>query len=225
MLSAIALFFILAGAGSQWCKYQLGYDYMRGLVPLFDLDRERNLPTLFSVGLLALAGTLLAVIAVLKRRQADRDARLWALLSFGLFLMSVDESWSFHEQLAPPMRALLGGAGPGNILYYAWIVPGLALIAVVALAYLRFLVRLAPAARKAFLLAACVYFGGALGVEALGGAHAAKHGPLNLTHAMLAAVEEGFEMFGAIMLIHALLTYIVGLYDGIRWRADAVDGE
>jgi hypothetical protein len=217
VLACVAVLLVLLGVGTQCMKYLLGRDQMLGLVDLFNLDRERNIPSLFSVCLLGAAFVLLATITVLEKRHGRHGVLPWAVLTVGFFLMAVDESWSFHERLDAPMRALLGQSD-GGLLRYAWIVPGALLAAVVCASFTKFLARLAPATRRAFIVAGCVYLGGALGMEAVGSAHGASYGEKNLAHALIAAVEEGLEMAGSILFIHALLDYLATSYGEIGVR-------
>ncbi len=183
---------------------------------VFDLDYERNVPALFSVCLLGAAALLLATITLLERRRGAPGVLPWSVLALGFFLMSVDESWSFHEKLNLPVRALLG-TGPGGVLYYAWIAPGVLLVLALGLSFLRFLIRLAPATRGAFIVAGCVYLSGAIVMEAIGGSYGAKHGVANLSYALLAALEESLEMAGSILFIRALLAYMGRSYGEIVW--------
>jgi hypothetical protein len=127
VLTCAAVLVVLAGVGTQCVKYLLGFDHMRGLVGLFDLDYERNVPALFSVCLLGAAFLLLATIALLEKQRRGPDVLPWSVLAVGFFLMSVDESWSFHEKLNQPVRALLGA--DGGMLLYAWVLPGMVLVA------------------------------------------------------------------------------------------------
>lgn len=44
-LSLVVACLVLASLAGQFSKYVLGHDRLLGLVPLFDLDREGNVPT------------------------------------------------------------------------------------------------------------------------------------------------------------------------------------
>lgn len=203
-LGVSTIMLVLASIAGQLCKYVLGHGSVYGLVPFFYVDAEANLPTAFSVGLLLFAATLLAQVTRDQRRRGAPDVARWALLSAGFVVMAFDEGVSLHERLTPPLGRLLGD-GPLGVLHFAWIVPGTALVAVLAVFFRRFLLGLPARTRGRFLLAAALYLGGALGVEALGGAYDRSHGDQNLIYSMLATVEETLEMIGVIVLIHALL--------------------
>ena len=204
--------------------YLTGHDYVYGLVPLSYVDSERNIQTFFSTFLLLFTALLLAVITVLKRKQTASHVSHWAILSFGFLCMAVDETASIHELLNVPLRKLLGGGNLG-VFYYAWVIPGIALVLALALFFLRFLLRLPAERRLTFLMAATLYIGGAIGVELIGGRFAELHGDQNLTFSMIVTVEEGLEMAGVIVFIWALLVYIADGYKEVRFRFDGVRGE
>lgn len=206
-LWAMAALVVLASVGGQLAKYWLGYDDPLGLVPLFYVAKEKNIPTLFSAFLLFSAASLLALIAVDEKRRAGRDASKWTVLAVGFLYMTVDECVRLHEMLIAPGRALLGGSNLG-IFYYAWVIPGAAVVLVLGVFFLGFLRRLPARTRVAFITAATLFVGGAIGVELFEGRYSELYGSRNLTFSMYATVEEGLEMAGVILFIHALLQYI-----------------
>jgi hypothetical protein len=206
VLGAIATLLVLAGVAGQLSRFLLDHDHALGLVPLFHLDEEGNVPTYFSVGLMLGAAVLLARIARLKSTQRDQDAPRWAVLAIGFAAMAVDEGWSVHETLVEPMRGLLGGGRLG-VLYFAWVVPGTLIVLAVGLYFLGFLRRLPGPTRSRFVLAAVLFLGGATGMELVGGYYAELHGRATLIYEALVAVEETLEMAGLIVLIHALMLH------------------
>ena len=204
-------------------KYLLGHDRVYGLVSLFYVDAEQNIPTLFSVLLLFCAALLLTVITVLKKKQKDPDVSRWAILAFGFLLMAVDEALSIHEKLVTPVRELLGD-GPLGIFYFAWVIPGIAVVLVLTLFLLRFLLRLPAKTRFTFIVAGTLFIGGALGLELVGGRYAELHGQENMTYSMIVTVEESLEMAGVIVFIYALVKYIADHYEEVRFRFDDFEG-
>jgi hypothetical protein len=223
-LGAVAFLLVLASTGGQLTAYLTGHMRVYGLVRLFNVDAEQNIPTFFSTLLLLFAALLLAVITILKRKQTASYVTHWAILSFGFLFMATDEACSFHEQLVAPVRKLLGGGNLG-VFYYAWVIPGIALVLVLALFFIKFLLHLPVKTRLTFLMAAILYLGGAIGCDLIEGRYAELHGAHNLTFNMIATVEEGLEMAGAILFIWALLVYIADNYQEVRFRFDRVRGE
>lgn len=222
-LGATALLLVLASITGQLTKYVQGHDFVHGLIRLFYVDNENNIPSFFSVSLLLLAALLLGLITALKKVTHAPYGFQWTLLSFTFLCMALDEAASIHELLTVPMRGLLGRQA-GGIFFFAWVIPGIAFAAVFGLSYLKFLLHLPANTRGSFALAATLYLGGAIGMELLGGRYAELHGTENLTYSMAATVEESLEMAGVIVFIYTLLNYIADNFQEIRLRIDHAEG-
>lgn len=219
-LAAVAFLLVLLSIGGQVSKYMLGHSFLTETGSLFYVDTEHNTPTYFSVLLILLAALLLAVIASFSGKQRNPHASNWKILSFGFLLMAFDEAFQFHERLNLPVGTLLGDGSLG-VFYFPWVIPGIALVFVLGLYFLRFLWYLPAATRLRFLLAATLYIGGAIGVELIGSSHAELHGFENWTYSMIATLEEGLEMAGLIVFIWALLSYCADNYKEVRFRFGA----
>ena len=211
ILSATTFFLLVANVAGQVTKYGFGHDRAFGLIELFNVDREGNIPSFFSSSLLLLSSLLLALITALKRKCHDTRWPQWAILSFALLFMAVDEAAGLHERLNDPGKALLGH-GPRGFFYMAWVIFGIPFVLVFALSYLKFFFRLPPQTQRQFFAAASIFLSGALGMELIGGNYAASHGMQNFQYSMLSTVEEGLEMGGVIILINALLNYVLNNY-------------
>ena len=214
-LGAVTFLLVLASIGCQLSIYLLGHANLYGLVPLFNMDSEQNIPTLFSVLLLFSASLLLTVISLLKKKHRDPEVLEFGVLAFGFLLMTLDEGASLHERLVNPIRWLLGGGSLG-IFYFAWVIPGMGVLCVLGLFFHKFLLTLPSRTRFHFLLAATLYLGGAIGIELVEGRHVELYGRENLTYGMMTALEEGLEMAGVIVFIYALMKYIVENYKEVR---------
>lgn len=218
LLGATALL-VAASLAGQVLKYRFGHDHVYGLVNVFDVDREMNVPTWYSASTLLVAGALLALIARTWSEHPGRAARYWWGLSALFLYSSVDEASSIHELLIPVLRQTTFLPGP---LYYGWVIAGFGLVAVVGALYARFVWRLAPPVRRLFLLAAAAYLGGALGVEMGGAAHAFTQGTENLGYSLWTTLEEALEMVGVAIFIYALLRQVEG-GGPVRLRVTAGD--
>ena len=218
-LGVTALLLVLASITGQLTKYVFGHDFVYGLVRLFYVDNENNIPSYFSASLLLLAALLLALITALKKAAHAAYGFQWALLSFTFLYMAIDEAASIHELLIEPMEGLLGPQASG-IFFFAWVIPGIAVAMVFGLSYLKFLLHLPAKTRWRVIIAATLYLGGAIGMELIGGRYADLHGMENLAYSMTATVEESLEMAGVIVFIHTLLNYIADNYQEIRLRLD-----
>jgi len=221
VLGAVAFLLIIASVGGQLSKFQLGHDYVMGLVPMFDLNDEQNIPTFFTVLLMLIATLLLVVIAILSGKQKMPDVSKWIILSFGFLFMAYDEAFQIHERLNVPVRKLLGYVNLG-VFHYAWVTIGIALVFFLALFFLRFLLRLPSATRFTFILAATLYIGGSIGIELIGSRYDELHGQENLTYNLISTVEESLEIAGLIVFIYALLKYIADNYNEVRFRFNDV---
>lgn len=215
LLLCIVGLLLLAGLLASLLLWQTSYDTALGFIPSFRFDRERSVPTYFSVLLLAACSCLLALIAVAGRqRPAGTYVTHWWVLAFVFGLMSIDELVGLHERLMAPVRRLLDIEGP-SLLYFAWVVPGLVFVALLGLYFLPFLWRLPRPIAFRFMLAGAIYVGGALGVEMAGGYYAStfpdwqtKGTDAFFGYELIVMLEETMEMLGLIVFVHALLLYL-----------------
>lgn len=173
----------------------------------FSVDRESNVSAFFSALLLIAASALLAGISMLSRAQTSRDHRYWLALAAGFLFMAFDEIAEVHERLIEPIRNMLGGGDLG-VLYYAWVIPGVAVVMLCGGIFFRFWWNLPPRVRFLIFIAAGLYLGGAVGVELVGGKHAEMFGTANLKYVCLTTIEETLEITGSILFIKALLDHL-----------------
>ncbi|MEP7272398.1 MAG: multidrug transporter [Acidobacteriota bacterium] len=219
VLGTVAGVLVLISTVGQLTAYLTGHNHIHGLVPLFYVDAELNIPTFFSTLLLLIASLLLTVITLLERNLAAARVWQWALLAAGFLLMTADEAFSIHEALMVPTRDLLG-EGVFRAFYFPWIVPAGVMILVLAPLFFKFLWHLPRRTRVIFLTAAVLFVGGSLGFELIGGRYARLHGLNNLTYSMIAGCEECLEMAGVIVFIRGLLLYLAEYYGEVRFRFD-----
>ena len=205
-LATIIALLLAASLLGQLSRYEFGHDYVYGLVQLFNVDGERNIPTFFTVLLAAVSATLLVVIGFASKRGDNKDSRYWFALAAGFVFLGYDEAFQVHEQLILPMRKLMGSASSG-FFYYGWVVPGMAGVCALALFFFRFLLRLPAATRNWMLVSGALYLGGALVMEMLDGKYAASYGQ-DLMYSVLVTIEEGLEMSGLAALAYTLLGHI-----------------
>ena len=205
LLLTVVVCLILLSVAGQVSKYYLGHERLKGFVPAFYVDLESNVPTWYSSFALSLAGALLLVVAACKVLRRDAYRYHWAALSALFFLLSVDEVAMFHEYPIYPLREALGA---GGALYYTWVLPGVAFVAVVAISFWRFLRHLPARTRNGFLLAGAVFVGGAIGVEMLSGVQADRFGEETFGYSLIITAEEFMEMLGVVLFIRAIIDYI-----------------
>lgn len=140
----------------------------RGVVRLFDLDAEANLPTAWSsFQLLGVAG-LLAVNGVHARRAGQRFGATWLLLAGGFALLAIDEAAQLHGGMYVAASGEVDRRARG-VFYYSWVIPALAIVGVAGAMFARFLWNLPPRTRWMFVGCGVAYVGSAVGGEMLAG--------------------------------------------------------
>jgi len=197
-----------------YCKHFTDHPNAWGIIPQFELDMERNIPTYFSSFILLLSSVLLFAVAELKRKQQDKHVWHWRLLS-GIFLyMSMDESAGVHEMLIYPLRENFQLTG---IFYFSWVIVGGLLVLGLGLYYLPFLFSLSARMRNGLMLAGVVYVSGALGVELFGGYYSDAYGEDNFAYGLITTVEESLELAGVLMLMTVLYKHLVQQLASMRF--------
>jgi hypothetical protein len=215
-LALVAALFVATNIAMQGYRLFAHQEHVPGLA-MMSLDKENNLPALFAIMLLFCAFLVLTLITVLEGKRNAPDVRKWAILAGGFLLMTMDEAVSLHEKAIAPLRALLGGQQLG-IFYFAWVIPGIALVVALGVYFLPFMLRLPRRTAVAFAVSAAIYLGGALGVELVEGWWREQHGHRNLVYHSLVTLEEGMEMLGVIAFLHALLDYLAAQFGEVRFH-------
>ena len=190
---------------SQGARFFTSHQKIYGLISLFDLNGEGNIPAFYSSLQLLLAGILFTVIFYEKKIKADRYRWHWLGLSLIFFFLAMDEACSIHEMLVSPTRKLIH---PSGFLYFAWIIPYMFILLIVAGLYLGFLKNLPRKYILLFGLSAFVYLSGAVGVELLEGRYVEIFGENNIEFSMYVAAEEVLELVGILLLVWTQIKYI-----------------
>ena len=202
--TVVAVLLVLASLATKVCIQCLGFDDVPG-DQLLDVNGEANIPAYFSTMLLALATALLYIIGAATKSESPKQARPWLALAIVFLYLSADEAARFHEMARDVPREALPDWG--GIFHWQWVIFAIPAVAILGLAFLRFLVGLPVDTRRLFVLAGAMFVTGALGLELVAGAllHA-DAAPIWLT--VGESVEELLEMLGVILFIHALFRYI-----------------
>ncbi len=213
------IFLTIFSIGIQIGKYV--FDYRESWTRMFNLDREMNIPTWYSALMLLFCALLLKIIAQGKKQQGDRFSTDWRLLSNIFIILAIDEVLSIHEILIIPdvSKAL-------NLpwfLHSLWVIPGAIFVLWFGKHYWQFSQNLSYKSRQHFFLAAAIYVGGALIMEAIGSHIAEWQGQQNLTYALVATVEEVMEMTGIIIFIYGLLFYLQQWTPNLLLQIDFVE--
>ena len=194
----------LAHLGVLGAVYGLGIEDGWGVVTLFHLDREQNIPSLFSGLALGLASLIVLMSAKTKAGDTLEVRARW-LLSAALLFLALDEWVSIHERLDAFMKTLGDFSGA---LSHAWVLPyGIGLVACLVV-LLPWGLRQSRAVQFSFAAAVAVYAAGALGCEVLHACYIAGDLPQSvpitpLGGDLIATLEEMLELTGLLLLIGA----------------------
>ncbi|HWO41824.1 MAG TPA: hypothetical protein VNO43_08490 [Candidatus Eisenbacteria bacterium] len=216
-LATVTAFLLGASVAGQLTKFLTGHDTVFGLVRLFDMDNESNVPTSFAIALLTISAFLLLLVGVLERQSRAPYSWHWLVLSAVFGYLAIDEATQIHEFMTGCTIDFLGYE-PTGIFYFAWVIPAAVLTGIFALLFLRFFLHLPRRTRFAVGAAAALYVGGALGFDMIGGYYGERHGFDNLSYKLIANVEETLEIAGLLVFIWTLLAYLESSYGEVRLR-------
>jgi len=189
-------------------KFYFGHGHIYGLIPLFDFNSEKNIPTLYSSFALVFVSILLSFIAAIHKRKGSFYFS-WLGLAIIFLFLSIDEIASIHERFGAPVRESLNTSG---LLFFAWVIPyGIALM-VFVIAYFKFLISLPKKIMTLFVVSGATFVAGAIGFELLGGRQFELYGKNNLIYSFLYTCEEFLEMLGIVIFIYTLLSYIASQF-------------
>jgi hypothetical protein len=177
-----------------------------GLIRLFYVDAEGNIPTAYSSFIWMLCSFAAAMIAISKKQAGDRFAKYWRGLALIFAYLALDEVAAVHELLIEPMRSLFHASG---LFHFAWIIPGGIFFLFVVLICFKLVKTLPTKTRILLMLSGAIFVTGAIGMEMIGGWYAEAFGvQADLTYALISTAEETLEMLGVLMLLYALLSYM-----------------
>jgi hypothetical protein len=202
-LGAVGVLLVLAGIAGEVSRLAFGHGQLGGVVPLFNLDAEGNLPSYFSALLLLAASAGVALIARLRAQHRLPHVRTLGVLAVILLFLSLDEATAIHELLSGPVRDSLDLDG---ILYYAWVIVYGAAVVVFIAVFAPRLRQVEPMTRRLLALAVGVYLAGALGLELAQSAYTeSTDGADDAIYAAFTTLEETLEIAAVILLVYTIL--------------------
>jgi hypothetical protein len=195
-----------------------------GFVPLLDVGQDHSIPALYSALLLLFCSALLAMVSFAVKNAGGPYVNHWRVLSIIFLYLSVDEGASIHEKLGDVTRFVFRSIGSelGARMPDAWVIPQGALVLIFVLAYLKFFFHLPEKQRFLILAAGAIYVGSTMGLEVFDSYYASLFPASEMTilqkigRILLITAEEILEMFGIIVFIYALLSYIGSYVEEIR---------
>ena len=175
-------------------------------IDLFSVNLEDSIPTWFSTLLLFLSNVLLTFIWGVKKRKDDRWKSHWLGLAIIFLFLSIDEGAGVHESTIDLIESFVETSG---YLAFSWQILYFPLILIFGVIYFRFLRHLPTQTIWLFTIAAAIYVGGAMFVEAISANRWYLDGGISFRYLFIATIEEWLEMLGASIFIYALLDFIV----------------
>jgi hypothetical protein len=185
----------------------LSQNWHHHLIRALNVDAEASIPTWFSQVVLFMAGSLLLLIAYIKKQEKAPWRRHWFILGLIMLYVSMDEGAELHEIAAGPVGDWLGIQA--GYLYFAWVIPAMILLALAIGAFFDFWLKLPRRTKILFAASFILFVSGALGIEMLGAHYASTRGR-DFGYYALAGLEEGLEMAGASLFLYSLLDYLRG---------------
>ena len=208
LLLAITAGFLVAHCVVQVGIYGFGAE--KHWLDSLNMDRELNLPTLFSSALLLMAALLMRRLGHNSNPDAADD---WRLLSKIFIFLALDEALQIHEILIiPGLRHQVHPA-----LASTWVVPYAALAVILLWRFRSFLGSIPRATATGLLRSGAVYVGGAIGMEMIG-SFAVRSSLIRLHspwYGGITGLEEALELIGIILLIDALMRALLAQQDRV----------
>jgi hypothetical protein len=181
-----------------------GYRIFKFFYIMFNLDEEKNIPTLYSASALFTSSILLFIIAA-KYKSINSSYIPWFGLGIIFLFLSLDEVATIHEMFNIPIQNALHTSGA---LSFAWVIPYALIVIAFGILYLRFLLKLPRKTLILFLVSGAIFISGALLLEMAGAVFYEKYGDNNLYYIIFYTIEECMEMLGIALFIYALISYI-----------------
>ncbi len=209
-LAAIIFLLIITHSGVQICWKTQACGILTSPINyhgyLFDLSKESNIPTWFSVVQIFMVAVVLAIAAYTEHTRFESSTAWWGLCAIFTY-MSLDEATDMHGLWRAGM---IDYVIPGtNSAHFAWIIPGIIIVLVIAIVYLRWILSLPTRTRVLFIIAGVVFISGGLGLEVVG-AYMADESYMNTSYLIVATAEEALEMLGILIMLYAVLLHLEG---------------
>lgn len=197
----------LFGALAIYSTFVLGHGTVRGLVPLFLLNAEGNIPTFFSSANLVFCGVLLLLTGHGAKTSGRPFASAWSFLGLLALFLAVDEGVQIHELLDRNREWTNGLFEATGVLAGPWVVVYGTLVLGLLAGYARFFLHLPTRYRLLFAFGVTLFVGASIGVEMLGSQEWTASGKSFLFE-IINWIEEVFEMSAVTLINASLLSYI-----------------
>lgn len=208
-MTTIIVILVLGSILGEIARLGYGRGSVFGLVRLFGLGQEANVPTWYSSAALLIAALLTCLITLLPIPDVRRQSKRWWGLAAVMALMSLDETALLHESIPYFMAlSLLSPDEEAWYIRYAWVPFGTLVLGVLVWWFIPLWRSFPARLRSRLSFAALVFFGGALGLEFLEAAWASQFDTETFGYSALWTAQETLEMTGVALLILALYDYL-----------------
>jgi hypothetical protein len=209
LVVTLAIVAILTGLNflGLYGTFGLGKEGGFGLIDMFKLNAEGNVPTYFSTLLLLTSALLFALVGGITVSKREPFAYRWCLLGLIFLFLSLDEFAQIHELLDEHRRWTDGVFEPSGALIGPWVVAYGALVLAVGVSYLTFYWNLPRRFQIIFGVAAAMYVGAAIGIEMIGATVWVVE-RASLKFEIINSIEEVLEMTAIALLNYGLLSYL-----------------
>ncbi len=199
----------------QYAYHIHGIEILSTIRGRFDVDNEISIPTWFSQVLLLVPAALSFLLYATVRNNTDNSRFYWALLGCLFIFLSVDEGAMLHEAFITKFREWTVSPETTGIGQHTWLIPVAILLIILSVPFIKLLRSLPRKTALILTSGLALYVFGAIVYETLGlvlvSGEFAYQG-LNV------AFEEGLEMLGVIVIIHAILSHIKLKVDTFKVR-------
>jgi hypothetical protein len=206
-LAAITGLFLVAHLAAHGVEEVFGEQLPERATSLWYLEEENNIPTWYSSTMLAVIGGVVLFIGLLKFQERDPHYRQWIALAFIPLLVSLDDAAQLHEATDEPLADLNDWSG---LLFYAWVLVVIPIVALVTIPFIPFLLRLPKRTLVILLAGAGVVFTAGVLLEMPEGLVVDKYGEGGIADFVVLTAQEVLEMAGAIIVLYAMMDYLAG---------------
>lgn len=211
-LIIITVCLAFASLAGQFYIYFLNGNNFLQIVSLFNLDDERNIPTVFSALILLLCSILLEFITLGKQRNKDNYASHWQGLAMIFMYLSFDEFIEFHERINRVLNQIVQSTENQY-----WDILNVVFVIIFALVYAKFFFHLPKKIQHLFMLAFFLFVMGGVGIELIGVNYWTHiYHQQSFLSQVITTIEECLEIIGVAIFIHALLLYISSFMKNIH---------
>lgn len=208
VLGAVILALAIFNELTLIAQYDFGRDYVYGLIRIFRLNAEGNIPTFYSATALLATSFLCAVIGRAHQLQETGSPMRWYALALIVFALSCDEAGQIHELLDANRRWTEGLFVADGALLGPWVVAYGTGVAIFAIAFFPFFLSLKRRYQLIFGGAGALFVTGAIGFEMIGAAEWTAAGGATGRFEAINSLEEMMEMTAVAIVIVGLLSYM-----------------